>query len=240
MTPFRAIARLAEPVVTYDDGLHFDGLLAWCCYAERCEQGYGDQLNDPDLTDWPVDFDVPLDRWRAPLVGECHARLLDDSGRLWGWCGSDVFWPDGYVEGSVALRKMTDVDQLVRGTDADRYKQTTGVLKNKDKTYPTRQAREVCWYGVGDIGRVDALLSRYLTHLGKLHGHGQGRVQEWEVEAMDHDRSVTHESVLTRRMPASWCEASSRPRRGGVRPPYWHESRKVKCYEPGTPIDGME
>jgi len=238
--PIKVTARFAEPVITYDDGIHLDGLIAYGRLREREREGLNGDLPDPDHCDWPIDFDLPLATWEAPLSGKCHARLLNDSGKLWGWRASDIVWPDQVVEGSVALRKMTDVDQMVRHTDEGRLKQSTGILKNKDKKYPTKQAREACWYAVGDPDRVRTLL-REVMHVGKLHGHGQGRVQGWEIEEIDEDWSVTKDGRLMRRMPASWCEGDGGVRRGTIRPPYWHPSRQCQCIERGqeAPDDGM-
>lgn len=234
-TPIRVTAQMAEPVVDYDDGLYLDGLLAYGRFRERERAGLNDDLPDPNHVEWAIDFDLPLATWEAPMSGECHARLLDD-GKLWGWRASDACWPDETIRGSVALRRMTNVDQLVRHTDAATHKAATGALKNKDRTYPTKQARRLVWWAVGDPERVDTLL-REVTHIGKLHGHGQGRVQGWSVEVVGEDRSLESDGVLMRRMPASWADAIAPPRRQTIRPPYWHTSRQVEaCYPAGTEV----
>jgi len=237
MTPLKVTAHIAEPIIDYGDGMHLDGLLAYAKFRQR--QRAGEEFPDPNHVDWPTDFDLPLSRWQAPLAGECHARLLDSNGKLWGWHASDIQWPDYAIEGSVALRKMTDQDQMVRGTDAGSLKSSTGLLKNRDKTYPTRQARRVWWWAYGDASRVRALLKE-VTHVGKLHGHGQGRVQSWEVEEAAVDRSLIDKSTLMRRMPASAVEATRPPVRGTIRAPYWHTSRQCDTYPAGTEVEHVD
>jgi len=237
MTPLKVTAQMAEPVIDYGDGIHLDGLLAFGRLREREREGLNDDLPDPDHVDWPIDFDLPLARWRLPLAGRCHARLLNDE-ELWGWRASDVVWPDETVEGSVALRKMTDQDQMVRHTDAGKLSVSTGTLKSKDKRYPTRQAHELVWYAVGDTARVKILL-REVTHIGKLHGHGQGRVQQWSVEEVGEDWSLLRDGVLMRRLPASAGESSHPPVRGTIRAPYWHKSRNCECYPTGAEVSDV-
>lgn len=235
-SPIKVTAEMAEPVVDYDDGLHLDGLLAYARFRERERAGLNGDLPDPNHAEWATDFDLPLATWEAPRAGACHARLLE-GGDLWGWRASDACWPESAIRGSIALRRMTNVDQLVRHTDAATHKASTGALKNKDRTYPTRQARHIQWWAVGDPERVDELL-REVTHIGKLHGHGQGRVQGWRVEEADEDRSITHDGTLMRRMPASWDDSPQPSRRHTIRPPYWHPSREVgECYPSGTGVD---
>lgn len=234
MTPLKITAKMAEPIIDYGDGIHLDGLLAYGRFRERERESLNDDLPDPNHCDWPIDFDLPLARWHVPLAGQCHARLLED-GRLWGWRASDAVWPDDTIEGSVALRKMTDQDQMVRHTDASKLSVSTGTLKNKDKRYPTRLAHNLVWYAVGQLDRVRALLKE-VTHIGKLHGHGQGRVQQWSVEEVGEDWSLLRDGALMRRLPASVGGADRPPIRGTIRAPYWHKSRQCDCYPTGTEV----
>lgn len=240
MTPIEVTAHLAEPLVWYGDGLHLDGLLG-AAVAQEYEEA-GDPLPPPDHSDWPDDIDLPLARWTAPLSGSCHARLLDESGELWGWSATDAH-PDGpKVESSHALRRMIDVGDFVEHTDAARYKRSSGTLKPKDKTYPTLMVPRLRWRAEAtDVERAADLLDRYISHLGKLRHHGMGRVQRWEVTEVDRF-SLVADGATTRHLPASIVTTDQRPTRGAIRPPYWHPSRSVdNCHLSGTEVtDAVE
>lgn len=237
MTPIRVEAKLAEPVVWYGDGMHLDGLLAWC-YVRQLERA-GQKPPHPAHVEWPEDFKLPLAKWHAPLGGECDARLLDDDGRIWGWRASDIQWPADYIESGYSVRHMRDVDDFVRHTQATgNHNPSTGPLKPKDKTYPTRFAEAVRWYAVGAPEAVRDLLGE-LTHIGKLANLGLGRVREWTVEPVDEDHSIVSRGRLMRRMPASACESPEPPRRLSIRPPYWHDTRRVDGYPVHTEVDDV-
>lgn len=235
MTPLKVTAHMAEPIIYYEDSMHLDGILSWGWWRKECQAGREDEYDDPAHIDWPDDPDLPLARWHAPPSGGCYARLLD-SGRLWGWRASDIIIPDGVKRGSVAARRMVDVDDMVRHTDAARLKTSSGKLKPKDKTYPTIFAHGYQWYAVGDPDGVHEYL-REVTHIGKLTGHGQGRVKRWQVDEIDEDRSIVHGGRLMRTMPESFCEADRATVRDTIRPLYWHPSRQVeRCYPSGTEV----
>lgn len=237
-TPIEVTAHLAEPLVWYGDGLHLDGLLGAATFKEMQAAGEADGLDDPAHMDWPHDFELPLDRWHADLSGSCHARLLD-GGKLWGWRASDAH-PDGpSVESSHALRRMIAVGDFVEHTDAARYQRSSGTLKPKDKTYPTLMVPRLRWWADSiDADRVESLLDRHITHLGKLRHHGMGKVLRWEVREVDEHRALVHDGVTTRHLPASRVESASATTRQAIRPPYWHPSRRVEhCYPSGTEVD---
>lgn len=224
--PLKITARMGEPIVTYDGVLHFDGILSWCASREYISE-HGDDL-PPIGGPWMVDFDLPLARWRVPPVPGCDERLLDADGMLWGWCASagEAIW---LSHGKVEVRKRPAIDEMVRFSRDKTYNAGAGPTKAKDLTFPTLFAREVTWYVRGEREAVKRLLDVWATHLGKLHGHGHGKVLEWRVETSPVDWSIQRDGLLMRRMPREGGQ------RGGIRAPYWHRSRQVPCAQEGEP-----
>lgn len=72
--PLRVVCELAAPVVTYDEIVMLDGLLALGAY--RIAQATLGPAAIPPLghADRPLDWRLPLDTWRE--------------GDVWGWCAS--------------------------------------------------------------------------------------------------------------------------------------------------------
>lgn len=236
MTPMRITAEMGAQVVYDGDPIHFDGLLAGAVWNRMIGQGEAQPGEAPEGDTVPDDFELPLARWTAPLVGECHPSLLDDDARLWGWKASDVVWPDEFRECTWALRRMPSSGDFAEHTDADKWDDSTGILKPRDKTYPTRFATHLHWYAVGDPGEVRDLLS-WVSHIGHLRNEGMGKVIDWTVEPIDDDRSLIHEGQLRRTLPASKVDSPEPRIRGTIRPPYWHSSRELtETYRTGTEV----
>lgn len=236
MTPLKVTAEMGAQIVYDGDPIHLDALLAGAVWNRMIGRGEAQPGETPDGDEWADDFDLPLDRWQAPLETSCSTRLLDDDAQLWGWRASDVVWPDEYRESTWSLRRMPSSGDFAEHTDADKWDDSTGILKPRDKTYPTRFATHLYWYAVGAPDEVRELLS-WISHLGHLRKLGLGKVIEWAVEPIDEDRSVVHDGEVQRTIPASMVDSEAVPIRSTIRPPYWHPSREIgEAYRKGTEV----
>jgi len=79
----------------------------------------------------------------------------------------------------------------------------------------------LAWYAVGDSDGVRNLLAK-ITHIGKKHSQGYGRIAEWKVESWQED--------------LSWLRAIPDEENGfiemGIRPPYWVLAHKRRATIP--------
>jgi hypothetical protein len=230
MEPMRVTATMAESIVYYGDGMHLDGPLAYGAYmsmplAER------QALPPVGHTPWPLDMDLPLARWicETPLSGQEQPELLTPEGLAWGWCCSAAH-AEWLMSGRHSVRKMPQSHEMVRRTREKSANIAGGQLKACDVALPSRFARTLVWYAVGNIAQVRALLDR-VRNLGKLSNHGCGRVMRWEVEPWPVDWSRERAGELTRRMPAGYRPGEP-ARMGAIRAPYHHRSRRILCVEP--------
>lgn len=238
MEPLLVTATMAGRVVTYNDGLHLDGILAGAAFFDlpRAER---DALPSPDLAEWLLDFDLPLERWAVDLPPEgladyCHPNLLDGGGRLWGWKASAaiVEWEG---QGTHAVRRRTPLAEVQRYATDGKLNVAAGRFKPADVPYPDRWARALRWYCVGDRDEILRLLRTHIPGVGKLINHGAGRVLRWDAEPADADHSIVDvQGNLARRMPDWWWAGDGARGVGRIRPPYAHRSRDCPCVEPMT------
>lgn len=227
ITPFRVRAFMGEPLIYYHDGLHLDGILAWGAYVAHVREHGADSL-PPINSPWAIDFDLPLAKWQRPVPAgaQVEPRLLDSDGMLWGWCGSAAV-ADWVAHGKMEFRKRPDLGRMMRYTSSPRFHLGAGPHKAFDLTYPTELAFEITWYALGDRSRCEDLLAD-VTHIGKKHNLGMGKVLRWVVEDMGVDWSVERDGVLMRRMPRDGGRMAS------IRAPYHHPSRLAPCAEVGS------
>ena len=206
-------ARMREPVVHYEDGMHLDGILAYAAF--RIYQREGGAPLPPINEAWCLDFDLPLTRWVRPLPVGCDVdqRLLID-GEVWGFCASRVN-ADWLARGKMEYRKRPDLDRMRRYTQAKSHSLGAGALKAFDVAYPTMTARELHWMAQGDIDAVRAHLA-LVSHIGKKCATGMGAVGEWLVEPCN-------AQAIKRRLPVDGGMS------GSIRPPYHHISRHVSA-----------
>lgn len=198
MTPMQITARMQEPVVYSGDGMHFDGVLSLGAFLAL---PLDVRETMPPITDSHcTDMDLPLDRW------EMHGT--------WGWKASAVH-ADWLFSSTHYVRKSVKHEPMARYSTANAMNTGGGEFKSKNTPYQARTALCLVWYAVGDIDAVRDLLSHVRT-VGKLGGHGMGRVASWDVEAHDDARAW-----MSRRLPS----VEGLP--GAVRAPYWHPSRIV-------------
>ncbi len=228
MIPLRITAVLAEPVVTYLDGLHLDGPLSYGAFRLLPveEREALPPIDGPVATD----MDIPLKRWTCPAIENTDPNILDAEGMLWGWCASAAH-ADWQLETSVQIRKRPAISEMVHRTSSPSVQISAGPFKAQDKRYPAMFAWEVHWFAVGCLAPVERLLAE-VPAIGKLTHHGHGRILRWRVEPWHEDWSVERGDGLTRRMPVGWHSGEGWPGRGAIRAPYHHRSRVVPCREP--------
>lgn len=213
--PFRVVARLADPVITIADPMHLDGPLSWCAYLAAREQ----DVVLPALSRAAcVDFALPLATWTAPAPPGTDPRILGSGGLLWGWCCSRA----RFVErGNTAMevRKRPPVQEYAQYATDRRHHDALGAHKARNVTMPARIVTRVEWWALGDPDASAELLTR-LRGLGRVTGHGNGRVLEVTVQA---GGPGDRDHWQDRDMPAP--DGQGHP--GAVRAPYWHPSRKM-------------
>lgn len=214
-------AKMAEPVVYYDDGLHLDGILAWAAYLDLTED---ERWGLPPITDdWATDFDLPLQRWHVDVVA-MDARLRGDEG-VWGWCATQVL--SGWLRrGSHEIRKKPAAEKMARHTASPSVNLGTGPGKAYNLIVPTAFAHELHWAAIGDMKEALRLLSTHVQGVGKHCARGMGRVLHWSIRQVD----VSTEDILKNRvMPCSERQATCIR---AIRPPYHHGSRHTWAREP--------
>jgi hypothetical protein len=243
MTPFIVTARMAEPVVTYGDGLHLDGPLAFACYQDLTPAARA--AVPPIEAPWAVDFDLPLDRWagEAEVYASTDPRLTTDGeiradadgvihGIVWGWRCSAAIAVGASAASVHDQRRKPAIEEMVRWSDDKRVEIGGGPRAARNLRFPSIVARELRWYAVGDPERALALLRRHVPAIGKLARSGNGRVLEWTAAPTPNDWAVRgpHGEVM-RRLPARMVP--DRPSgEGAIRAPYHHRSRWVPSVAP--------
>lgn len=211
-------ASMTEPVITYEDGIHLDGILAWAMYLDLSEEG---RKAMPPITEaWALDFDLPLAKWHvadADTPASVDPRLRDDGG-VWGWMATKAL-ADWTKRGVHELRKRVPIEEMIRWTGANTVHIGCGPAKAYDLKYPTCWAPEVHWFSIGDLDEVQRLLSSHVVGIGKHVAKGLGRVSEWKVAPANVDEAF----ILERRRIA--CRESEATGIKSIRPPYHHNSR---------------
>lgn len=212
--PLRVVAHLAEPLVVTTDPLHLDGPLSYGAYqAARAAHVVLPPLTPARCTD----FVLPLATWVRPAPDGIDPDLLTPDGAVWGWaCSRARFNGDGSTV--VEVRKKPPVREFARYTDATRHHDALGPHKARNQSLPARLVTRVTWWALGDPDRVADLLTR-VRGLGRVVGHGNGRVLRWTVEAggpgdRDHWRDRDWPSTDPAAVP------------GSIRAPYWHPTHR--------------
>lgn len=209
----RVLARLASSIVTVDGLLHLDGLLAYVAYLQHPER---DSLPPVDLEHEPIDFELPLARWRW--------------GDSWGWCASSIE-ADWVAEETRYASKPTPSAQMARYSDSPSVNVGAGPHKAWRLPFPARLASEARWYALGDLDAVRDML-RYVHHLGKLRHHGAGEILGWDVAPWDADWSLVRGGRPMRYLPWGWPDVDGHRVVAALRPPYWHSARQADAMLP--------
>jgi CRISPR type IV-associated protein Csf3 len=230
--PLRVTARMAEPVVWMGDGIHLDGILhaAASDLRRRLPAGHKFPLICND--DWWQDFRLPLAKWSMQAHPEPrdHVHLRDSDGNVWGWCTSAAI-ADWAKDSQLEIRKKPAMNEMVRMSEDGSVNIGAGPMKAYNLTYPTRFAERIHWYVLGQEKGLRYLLDT-ITHIGKKHNLGLGRVISWDVCGVDNDWSIMGpDNALMRRMPSSF-DTTKYAEFGAIRAPYWHRSRYVYSIAP--------
>jgi hypothetical protein len=216
--PVTVTARLSEPVIGLGaHPAHLDGPAAFSAFLSWTDALGRHSLTDPDDPERCEDFALPFATWTAPAPGAVHPLALAAGDALvWGWaCSRAVF--EAAAHSTVQVRKHPETGVAARYARDARWDIGGGPLKARDVPFGADLVREVRWHALADPGPLLALLRR-VRHLGRLGGHGNGRVLRWDIEE-HRDRDAWRDRVLPL--------AGGVP--GSVRAPYWHPSRRMPC-----------
>lgn len=250
MTPMVITARMAESIVTYGDGLHLDGPLAFACYQELTPEQKAEI--PPIEGPWAMDFDLPLARWTGPcdLFESTDPRLTVDGvietdehgvlwGNVWGWKCSAAIVVGKAWDTTHDHRRRPAFDEMVTWTGDKRAEMGGGPRAARNLKFPAVIARTLRWYARGDMDRVRHLLTRYVPAVGKLARSGSGKVLSWTIEATGQDWSwVGPNCEVMRRLPAR-MHPDKPSTEGSIRPPYHHRSRWVDTVSPEAWTSGL-
>lgn len=114
-----------------------------------------------------------------------------------------------------------------------------GTFKSQmiDVTYVP--AKRCTFYLRGDADRIETLLERHLTDLGKHTAKGFGRVDEWELRELDTDYALVHptEGVAMRPLPESVLSDADDTATLTWRCPYHYQRWAVECAPPGAEVE---
>lgn len=240
--PLRISAVPVTPLVYFADGCHLDGILA---EAVRRDMSPAERASLPPVNSpWLLDFDLPLARWRYEAVlpaGTAEALWAEPPettpegllrGQVWGWRASALcaVWVG---EDTHQVRKYSATGQMARFAPATggKVQTSSGKFKGWQKPYPTRLAQEYVWYAVGDARRIEHLLTEHMRAVGKLHGQGMCRVQNWKVEPWHSDWSCERGGELMRVLPVS-CGLAGVVRSAKIRAPYRCRAREIPARVP--------
>lgn len=227
--PLHIVARMAEPVVYFGDGMTFDGILAAAWMRDLPYELTSKWPTASKDEPWLRDLELPLAKWATAYAGKCEPRLRDAEGKVWGWHASSVF-ADWSISTRVEVRKRAPLDEMKRWSDASDVNISAGRYKAHDLKLPARFASELHWFAVGRPKPILRVLTNHITAIGRKVGHGNGRVLEWRVDDWHEDWSVRIGDTLSRPMPAGFARGPLARR--GLRAPYWHPSRMIDCVIP--------
>ncbi len=114
-----------------------------------------------------------------------------------------------------------------------------GAFKSQmiDVTY--LPARRCTFYLRGDHDRLETLLDRHLTDLGKKTAAGFGRVTDWGLRELDTDYSLVHPSagVAMRPLPTDRLDSWSDSTELTYKCPYHYSRWATDCAPPGAEVE---
>lgn len=212
--PLEVTAVMAEPVVGWHHQPTLDGPLSYGAFVQYVAE-HGNDL-PPMTAQSCVDFELPLEPWFAKATAEVNPLVITSAGEVWGWQSSRSEFADGAVRTRVEVRRKPATEQMSAWSTANRHHIGTGPLKARNATLPAVFTQAITWQVVGIQARIEALLA-HVTHLGKLHGHGYGKVKEWNITPGRSD------GWQNRLMPDPLGDLHP------VRAPHHHRSRLVPC-----------
>lgn len=195
--------------------INLDALLAFACVQEYAM----------------IDNGVSIDQAHEMLPLEKAER-----DGLWVWKASEIDYSSG-ERGMRAIHRSFDlVDTALNNGvkyKANRLNDYSSEMSSSvNKVYlikePTRLSESAHAYCVGDKEKIEFLLNKHITHLGKYARIDSGRIKEIIVEATD-----DHKAWASRVMP--WQEELREDSYyvsvfETVHPPYWKKENRVMAY----------
>lgn len=220
MTPLRITAQLAGPLMRPSGGtIMLDSLLIYVEARRR-------NLAPPAVDHEPDDVPIPLAR--------------DDRTGIY-LCSDVLAQADAY-EVRYTRRRFPVSEAIQFGNQARPVNVnpagglTKSVNRPDEMVHPEDAA--VRWFALGDEAAVRELLG-FVTHLGKMRGHGRGEVMRWTVEACEPwpGFPVLYQGRPLRALPVDWPGLDPRCQRDYrvLRPPYyWRAAERTElCAVPG-------
>ena len=108
-------------------------------------------------------------------------------------------------------------------------------FKARDLPLVYRTCDQLIFYVRGNQPEIERLLKEHITHVGKLRGHGWGRIARYEYELMEEDQSCWWGGHPTRPIPMNGEDRPAlRVSHCGFRPPYWAPQNQTMCWVPGS------
>lgn len=188
-----------------------------------------------------------LDRWVAELEADGPADL-----REYDEIDTGLTFTDGIAHASVS---QFDTDRTVETTLYSSYDELRahtvggsrprskipiggGTFKSQMIAVVYRPAQRCSFYLCGDRDRIETLLDRHLTDLGKKTAAGFGRVTDWDLRELDADYSLVHptEGVAMRPLPTDRLDDWDDQQTLTWRTPYWYMRWAVPCAPPGAEV----
>lgn len=143
----------------------------------------------------------------------------------WYYACSFGQWPESLADGCDHWNKKFDSKYI-------EYLEWQGKLvinRGKFRAYHMpvfyRHALSISWYAVGNREQIERLLG-CVTHIGKKHSQGWGRILKWSIKQTKEDWSENKDGKLMRSLPAETGILY------GVRPSYWLRENQVECKLP--------
>lgn len=210
-------AKMSEPIITYGEGMHLDGILAWGYYRAMMED---ERRALPSIAEeWAIDMPLPLEKWHRK-VKHCGNDRLDDGDGVWGWVATRAL-VENPKHGVHEIRKKIPTDEMIKWTTAKSVHPGSGPAKAYNIELPTVFAPVLRWFADGDPEEIAMLLS-HVYGIGKRCTLGLGRVLDWNVAPSS---LVNQDFIMRNRVVA--CGEEDATDVVGIRPPYHHLSRRT-------------
>ncbi|RMG91201.1 MAG: hypothetical protein D6706_18455 [Chloroflexi bacterium] len=176
--------------------------------------------------------------WEVPE--DCHFLPLAVFGHghehgLWVYCSSFAIL-DEYERGLTHFHKRLDWELAGQWVEPSHKRIQTGKGEFKNQRVPLmyQAVNTVTWYVKGNYNEIVETLNQ-TYELFKKRNRGYGQVRSWQVEQIEHDRSVfSEDGEIMRPVPARLLESM------GIegnfvyeyttyRPPYWQPRYATRC-----------
>lgn len=187
MTPLEVTATIRGAIALPNGPIHLDALLA---YAVCAREGKTAPVYEDDLE--PIDIPVELEPGgRFHLATVSHYVLEEAEHR---WVNRRFPIAEAQAMGNAKLRVVN-----VQGGACKSYRLPLATMHLKHD--------QLRWWCVGDAAEVEALLTEFISYLGKRRATGLGKVVCWEVkpcEPWGDDFPIVRDGQPMRPLPVDW------------------------------------